>query len=34
VRVLKWISIVLGGLVVLLIVGVLVIVWFVDPNRF
>ena len=34
VRVLKWISIGLGSLVALVLVGVLVVVWLVDPNRF
>lgn len=33
-RVLKWISIALGSLVALVFVGVLVVVWLVDPNRF
>jgi AsmA protein len=34
VRILKWISLVIAGLVVLLLVGALVLVWFVDPNGF
>jgi AsmA protein len=34
VRVLKWISWVIAGLIVLVIVGVLVIVWLVNPNGF
>jgi AsmA protein len=34
VRILKWISIVLAGLVLLLIAAALVLVWFVDPNGF
>jgi AsmA protein len=34
VRVLKWISWGLGGLIVLVVLGVLVVIWFVDPNRF
>jgi AsmA protein len=34
VRVLKWISIVLAGLIVVALLGVLAIVWFVDPNGF
>jgi AsmA protein len=34
VRVLKWVSIGLGGLLALVIIGVLVVVWLVDPNRF
>ncbi len=33
-RVLKWIAWIVGGLLALAIVGVLVVVWFVDPNRF
>ena len=33
-RVLKWISLVLAGLVLLLIVAALVLVWIVDPNGF
>ncbi|HLA72419.1 MAG TPA: AsmA family protein [Steroidobacteraceae bacterium] len=33
-RLLKWISFVLAGLVVLTLLGVLAIVWFVDPNGF
>ncbi len=33
-RVLKWISIVLAGLVLLLFAAALVLVWFVDPNGF
>jgi AsmA protein len=34
VRVLKWISLGFGGLIVLVVLGVLVVVWFVDPNSF
>jgi AsmA protein len=34
VRVIKWISIVLAGLVLLLLAAALVLVWFVDPNGF
>jgi AsmA protein len=34
VRVLKWVSIGLGSLVALVVIGVLVVVWLVDPNRF
>jgi AsmA protein len=34
VRVLKWVSIGLGGLLALILIGVLVVVWLVDPNRF
>jgi AsmA protein len=34
VRVLKWISIGLGGILALVLIGVLVLVWLVDPNRF
>jgi AsmA protein len=34
VRVLKWISLGLGALVGLAVIGVLVVVWFVDPNSF
>jgi AsmA protein len=34
VRILKWISLVIAGLVVLLLVAALVLVWFVDPNGF
>jgi AsmA protein len=34
VRVLKWISWGLGGLIVLLLLGVLVLVWVIDPNGF
>jgi len=34
VRLLKWISFIFAGLVVLTLLGVLVIVWFVDPNSF
>jgi AsmA protein len=34
VRALKWISLVLAGLIALTIVFVLVVVWLVDPNRF
>jgi AsmA protein len=34
VRILKWVSIVIAGIVVLLLVGALVLVWFVDPNGF
>ena len=33
-RLLKWISFVLAGLVVITLLGVLAIVWFVDPNSF
>ena len=33
-RILKWISFGLAGLVVLLLIGVLVVVWVVDPNGF
>ena len=33
-RVLKWVSIGLGSLLALALVGVLVVVWLVDPNRF
>ncbi len=33
-RILKWISLGLGGLVVLAVLGMLVVVWFVDPNSF
>lgn len=33
-RVLKWIAWIIGGLLALAIIGVLVVVWFVDPNRF
>jgi AsmA protein len=33
-RLLKWIALGLGGLVALVVLAVLVIVWFVDPNRF
>ena len=33
-RLLKWISIVIASLVALTLLGVLVIVWFVDPNGF
>ena len=33
-RVLKWIALVVASLVVLLLVAVLVVVWFVDPNGF
>jgi len=34
VRVLKWVSIGLGSLLALVLIGVLVVVWLVDPNRF
>jgi AsmA protein len=34
VRVLKWVSIGLGGFLALILIGVLVVVWLVDPNRF
>jgi AsmA protein len=34
VRILKWVSIGLGSVVALLLVGVLAVVWLVDPNRF
>jgi AsmA protein len=34
VRILKWISLVLAGLVLLLFAAVLVVVWIVDPNAF
>jgi AsmA protein len=34
VRILKWISLVLAGLVLLLFAAVLVVVWLVDPNGF
>jgi AsmA protein len=34
VRILKWISLVIAGLVVLLVVAALVLVWLVDPNGF
>jgi AsmA protein len=34
VRVLKWVLIGLGSLIALVLVGVLVVVWLVDPNRF
>jgi AsmA protein len=34
VRILKWISLVIAALVVLLLVAALVLVWFVDPNGF
>jgi AsmA protein len=34
VRVLKWVSIGLGSLIALALLGVLVVVWLVDPNRF
>lgn len=33
-RVLKWVSIGLGSLFALVFVGVLVVVWLIDPNRF
>lgn len=33
-RFLKWVSIGLGAIVAACLIGVLVIVWFVDPNRF
>ena len=33
-RVIKWISLVLAGLVLLLLAAALVLVWFVDPNGF
>jgi AsmA protein len=34
VRVFKWVSIGLGSLLALVVLGVLVVVWLVDPNRF
>jgi AsmA protein len=34
VRLLKWVSLGLGALVALVVIGVLVIVWLVDPNTF
>jgi AsmA protein len=34
VRVFKWVSIGLGSLLALVLIGVLVVVWLVDPNRF
>jgi AsmA protein len=34
VRVLKWVFTVVGSLVALVFIGVLVVVWLVDPNRF
>jgi AsmA protein len=34
VRLIKWVSLGLGALVALVVLGVLVIVWLVDPNRF
>jgi AsmA protein len=34
VRLLKWVSLGLGTIVALAVIGVLVIVWFVDPNSF
>jgi AsmA protein len=34
VRILKWVSLGLGAIVALAVLGVLVIVWFVDPNSF
>jgi AsmA protein len=34
VRVFKWVSIGLGSLIALVLIGVLVVVWLVDPNRF
>jgi AsmA protein len=34
VRVFKWVSIGLGSLIALALIGVLVVVWLVDPNRF
>jgi AsmA protein len=34
VRVLKWVAIGLGSLLALVVIGVLVVVWLVDPNRF
>ena len=33
-RVLKWVSLGLGSLITLVVIGVLVVVWLVDPNRF
>ena len=33
-RVFKWVSISLGSLIALVLIGVLVVVWLVDPNRF
>lgn len=33
-RVLKWVSIGLGAILALAVIGVLLVVWFVDPNRF
>jgi AsmA protein len=34
VRLIKWVSLGLGALVALVVLGVLVIVWLVDPNSF
>lgn len=34
VRVLKWVSLGFGAILALAVIGVLLIVWFVDPNRF
>jgi len=34
VRILKWVAIGLGSLLALVLIGVLVVVWLVDPNRF
>ena len=33
-RILKWVSLVIAGIVVLLLIGALVLVWCVDPNGF
>ncbi len=33
-RVLKWVSIGIGAILALAVIGVLLVVWFVDPNRF
>ncbi len=33
-RLIKWVSLGLGALVALVVLGVLVIVWLVDPNSF
>ena len=33
-RVFKWVSIGLGAILALAVIGVLMVVWFVDPNRF